>query len=128
MKLLVDMNPENEVDRETRTIWQALKIIVIADVTMSLDNMLGVGCWTKPLHCGGTPTSGGKVRHRGLVEAVELATRPVLLKLGCRPPGTVLLSDHDSKLNTHHEDRMLIAHDSLQCTYLRDVVLSMTDS
>jgi len=47
VKLFVDVNPENEVDREASTIWQALKIIVIADVTMSLDNMLGVGAASK---------------------------------------------------------------------------------
>lgn len=43
VKLFVDVNPENDVDREANTVWQALKIIVIADITMSLDNMLGVG-------------------------------------------------------------------------------------
>ncbi len=47
VKLFVDVNPENDVDREASTIWQALKIIVIADVTMSLDNMLGVGAASK---------------------------------------------------------------------------------
>ena len=47
VKLFVDVNPENEVGREASTIWQALKIIVIADVTMSLDNMLGVGAASK---------------------------------------------------------------------------------
>ncbi len=47
VKLFVDVNPENEADREASTIWQALKIIVIADVTMSLDNMLGVGAASK---------------------------------------------------------------------------------
>lgn len=43
VKLFVDVNPENELDREANTIWQALRIIVIADITMSLDNILGVG-------------------------------------------------------------------------------------
>ena len=47
VKLFVDVNPENEVGREASTIWQALKIIVVADVTMSLDNMLGVGAASK---------------------------------------------------------------------------------
>jgi YjbE family integral membrane protein len=43
VKLFVDVTPEDEADQEAGTIWQAFKIIVIADITMSLDNMLGVG-------------------------------------------------------------------------------------
>lgn len=43
VKLFVDITPENDQDRKAGTIWQALRIIVIADVTMSLDNVLGVG-------------------------------------------------------------------------------------
>lgn len=43
IKLLVDVSPEENPDREAGSLWQALKIILIADVTMSLDNMLGVG-------------------------------------------------------------------------------------
>lgn len=43
VKLFVDITPEDDPDREAGTIWQALRIIVIADVTMSVDNMLGVG-------------------------------------------------------------------------------------
>ncbi|HMK34078.1 MAG TPA: TerC family protein [Desulfomonilaceae bacterium] len=43
VKLFVDITPEDGADQEARTVWQALKIIVIADMTMSLDNMLGVG-------------------------------------------------------------------------------------
>jgi YjbE family integral membrane protein len=47
VKLFVDTNPENDSEKEASTIWQALKIIVIADITMSLDNMLGVGAASK---------------------------------------------------------------------------------
>lgn len=47
IKLFVDVNPENDEDREANTVWQALKIIVVADITMSLDNMLGVGAASK---------------------------------------------------------------------------------
>jgi YjbE family integral membrane protein len=43
VKLFVDVTPEDGADPEAGTIWQAFKIIVIADITMSLDNMLGVG-------------------------------------------------------------------------------------
>ncbi len=47
VKLFVDVNPENDQEQEANTVWQALKIIVIADVTMSLDNILGVGAASK---------------------------------------------------------------------------------
>lgn len=47
VKLFVDVNPEEDEEREANNIWQALKIIVIADITMSLDNMLGVGAASK---------------------------------------------------------------------------------
>ncbi len=43
VKLFVEGAPEDEQDRKATTIWQAIKIIVIADITMSLDNMLAVG-------------------------------------------------------------------------------------
>jgi YjbE family integral membrane protein len=42
VKLFTDVTSEEDADREAGTIWQAIKIIVIADVTMSLDNVLGV--------------------------------------------------------------------------------------
>lgn len=47
VRLFVDSGPEDDEGREAGTLWQALKIIVIADVTMSLDNMLGVGAASK---------------------------------------------------------------------------------
>jgi len=43
VKLFVEGAPEQGLDREAKTIWQAMKIIVIADITMSVDNMLAVG-------------------------------------------------------------------------------------
>ncbi len=42
VKLFTDVTSEEDPDNEAGTIWQALKIIVVADVTMSLDNVLGV--------------------------------------------------------------------------------------
>jgi YjbE family integral membrane protein len=42
VKLFVEGAPEEKFDRQATTIFQALKIIVIADITMSLDNMLAV--------------------------------------------------------------------------------------
>jgi YjbE family integral membrane protein len=43
VKLFVEGAPEEEGGREATTLWQAVKIIVIADITMALDNMLAVG-------------------------------------------------------------------------------------
>ena len=42
VKLFVEGSPEESVDKEAATIGQAIKIIVIADITMALDNMLAV--------------------------------------------------------------------------------------
>jgi YjbE family integral membrane protein len=43
VKLFIEGVPEEGVEREVATIGQAVKIIVIADITMSTDNMLAVG-------------------------------------------------------------------------------------
>lgn len=43
VKLFGEGAPEEERERQATTIWHAIKIIVIADLTMSLDNMLAVG-------------------------------------------------------------------------------------
>ena len=42
VKLFVEGSPEEHLDREATTIGQAVKIIVIADITMAVDNMLAV--------------------------------------------------------------------------------------
>ena len=41
IKLFLEGAPEQE-DREARTLWQAMWLIVIADITMSTDNVLAV--------------------------------------------------------------------------------------
>lgn len=41
VKLFIEGAPEQE-DREARTLWQAMWLIVIADITMSTDNVLAV--------------------------------------------------------------------------------------
>jgi YjbE family integral membrane protein len=43
VKLFMEGAPEEGTEREAATIFQAIKIIVIADITMSIDNMLAVG-------------------------------------------------------------------------------------
>ena len=43
VKLFVEGAPEEQGKTEAANIWQAIRIIVIADITMALDNMLAVG-------------------------------------------------------------------------------------
>ena len=43
LKLFIEGAPEQGSGKEAANIWQAVKIIVIADITMALDNMLAVG-------------------------------------------------------------------------------------
>jgi YjbE family integral membrane protein len=43
VKLFVDGMPEEGTKKEAATIWQAVKLIVVADITLSIDNMLAVG-------------------------------------------------------------------------------------
>jgi YjbE family integral membrane protein len=43
VKLFVEGAPEETEGREAGTLWEAVKLIVIADTTMALDNMLAVG-------------------------------------------------------------------------------------
>ncbi|HQL89350.1 MAG TPA: TerC family protein [Syntrophales bacterium] len=42
VKLFVEGAPGEEVHREAHSIWQALWVIMVADITMSLDNVLAV--------------------------------------------------------------------------------------
>lgn len=41
VKLFLEGTPEQQ-DKEARTLWQAVRLIVIADITMSTDNVLAV--------------------------------------------------------------------------------------
>jgi YjbE family integral membrane protein len=43
VKLFMDGMPEDGEKKEAGTLWQAVKLIVIADITLSIDNMLAVG-------------------------------------------------------------------------------------
>jgi YjbE family integral membrane protein len=42
VKLFVEGAPQDTTGKEAKTIGQAIKIIIIADITMAVDNMLGV--------------------------------------------------------------------------------------
>jgi YjbE family integral membrane protein len=43
VKLFVEGMPEDRVQKHATTMWQAVKLIVVADITLSIDNMLAVG-------------------------------------------------------------------------------------
>jgi YjbE family integral membrane protein len=43
VKLLMEGAHEENLKQEAKTIWQAVWVIVVADITMSIDNMLAVG-------------------------------------------------------------------------------------
>jgi len=43
VKLFVEGTPDDVGERTATSIWQAVRIIVVADITMALDNMLAVG-------------------------------------------------------------------------------------
>ena len=42
VKLFVEGSPDEEVKQEAKTLWQAIWLIIIADITMSTDNVLAV--------------------------------------------------------------------------------------
>ena len=43
VKLFVEGTPDEVGERAATSVWQAVRVIVIADITMALDNMLAVG-------------------------------------------------------------------------------------
>jgi predicted tellurium resistance membrane protein TerC len=51
IKLFADVNTEDNHEQDTSSIWQAVKLILIADITMSLDNVLGVGAASRGNFC-----------------------------------------------------------------------------
>ena len=74
MKLFGAGSAEHRTDREAGSIWEAVKIIVIADISMGVDNMLAVG--------------GASEGHLGLL----------LFGLGFSIPFLVLASDFLSRV------------------------------
>jgi YjbE family integral membrane protein len=47
VKLFVEGSPDEDPGKEAKTFWQAIWIIVIADITMSTDNVLAVAAASK---------------------------------------------------------------------------------
>ncbi|HYA15060.1 MAG TPA: TerC family protein [Syntrophales bacterium] len=47
VKLLVEGAPEDKFQKQAKTLWQTMWIIVVADVTMSIDNVLAIAAASK---------------------------------------------------------------------------------
>lgn len=47
LKLLIEEEAEQDQDREANTVWHAVWIIIVADVSMSLDNVLALAALSK---------------------------------------------------------------------------------
>ncbi len=47
VKLLIEGSPEDKLQKEAKTLWHAIRIIIIADISMSLDNVLAVAAASK---------------------------------------------------------------------------------
>ncbi|MGA2333698.1 MAG: TerC family protein [Syntrophales bacterium] len=47
IKLLIEGVPEDRLQKEAKTLWHAIWIIIVADMTMSIDNVLAVAAASK---------------------------------------------------------------------------------
>jgi YjbE family integral membrane protein len=47
VKLLMEGVPEDKLQKDAKTLWHAVWIIIVADVTMSLDNVLAIAAVSK---------------------------------------------------------------------------------
>jgi YjbE family integral membrane protein len=47
IKLLIEGVPEDKLQKEAQTLWHAVWIIIVADITMSIDNVLAVAAASK---------------------------------------------------------------------------------
>jgi YjbE family integral membrane protein len=47
VKLLMEGVPEDKLQKDAKTLWHAIRIIIVADITMSLDNVLAVAAASK---------------------------------------------------------------------------------
>lgn len=92
VKLFVDTTPEEDPERQATSIWQALKIIIIADITMSLDNMLGVGAASKgnpALLIFGLATSTPLMIFASNLVSIFMDKYPIILYIGAAILGKV---------------------------------------
>ena len=92
VKLFVDVIPEEDLEHEATTIWQALKIIIVADITMSLDNMLGVGAASRGnpfLLVFGLATSTPLMIFASNLVSIFMDKYPIILYIGAALLGKV---------------------------------------
>jgi YjbE family integral membrane protein len=47
VKLLIEGVPEDKLQKEAQTLWHAIWMIIVADITMSIDNVLAVAAASK---------------------------------------------------------------------------------
>jgi YjbE family integral membrane protein len=47
VKLLMEGAPEDKLQEDAKNLWHAIRIIIVADITMSLDNVLAVAAASK---------------------------------------------------------------------------------
>ncbi|MGZ3648555.1 MAG: TerC family protein [Syntrophales bacterium] len=47
VKLLMEGAPEDKLQEDAKSLWHAIRIIIVADITMSLDNVLAVAAASK---------------------------------------------------------------------------------
>ena len=47
VKLLMEGAPEDKLQEDAKSLWHAIQIIIVADITMSLDNVLAVAAASK---------------------------------------------------------------------------------
>jgi YjbE family integral membrane protein len=47
IQLLMEGVPEDKLQKDAKTLWHAIRIIIVADLTMSLDNVLAVAAASK---------------------------------------------------------------------------------
>jgi YjbE family integral membrane protein len=47
VKLLIEGAPEDKLQEDAKSLWHAIRIIIVADITMSLDNVLAVAAASK---------------------------------------------------------------------------------
>jgi len=47
VKLLMEGAPEDKIQEDAKSLWHAVQIIIVADITMSLDNVLAVAAASK---------------------------------------------------------------------------------
>jgi YjbE family integral membrane protein len=92
LKLLAEGVPEEKLQREAQTLWHAVWIIIVADITMSIDNVLAVAAASKGnffLLIFGLGLSIPIVIFASTLLAVLMDKYPIIIYLGAAVLGQV---------------------------------------